>query len=294
MSDSFFTYQQKVQAHIEIVLESFLAKEPDSTLKSAMHYSLLNGGKRIRPLLVYAVADMFNLPWSLFDSTALSVELIHTYSLIHDDLPAMDNDDFRRGLLTCHKQFNEAQAILAGDALQAEAFELLAFDSKIEGLKRLELIQILSFAIGAKGLCLGQSKDLESENHLISLSELIQIHQNKTGKLLEAAMSMSLILVDNLDNKTKISLNAFAQMLGLAFQIKDDILDVIGTQSETGKKQGSDAALDKSTYPSLLTLEGAKIKLAQLQIDALAQLSDLNQPTSRLKQLLDFVVHRNH
>lgn len=294
MNYSFADYQKKVQLHVESLIHDFLQKEPSSTLKSAIGYSLLNGGKRIRPLLVYSIADLFTLPWQYFDSIALSIEFIHTYSLIHDDLPAMDNDDFRRGLLTCHKQFNEAQAILAGDALQSEAFRLLADDVHLSMKQRLTLIQILSHSIGMRGLCLGQSKDLESEQKVISLEELMQIHQNKTGALLEAAMCMSLALIDNLEDSKQVILKRYAQIIGLAFQIQDDILDVIGELAITGKKQGSDLTLNKNTYPSLLTLNGAQTKLAELKIEATEQLTKLQMPAQQLQQLLDFIVNRDH
>lgn len=294
MNNCFFNYQKKIQSHVESLIQNFLIQQSDSTLKFAMRYSLLNGGKRIRPLLIYSLADIFQIPWQYFDSIALSIEFIHTYSLIHDDLPAMDNDDFRRGTLTCHKKFNEAQAILAGDALQSEAFSLLACDKGLSADKRLVLIQILSRSIGMNGLCLGQSKDLESENQVISLDELMFIHQHKTGALIDAATLMSIELIDEITVSDKLILKRYAQIIGLAFQIQDDILDVIGNQAMTGKKQGSDLALEKNTYPSLLGLKGSQLKLAELKSEALAQLSKLKMPAPQLEQLLNFIVDRDH
>ncbi len=266
-----------------------------SILARAIHYSTLLGGKRIRPILVLLSAESFGVSKEQAIIPACSVELIHAYSLIHDDLPSMDDDDLRRGQATCHRAFDEATAILAGDALQAMAFELLTQDSNIPPNNRLQMIQALSRACGAKGMVLGQSIDFESVGRHLSLEQLENMHKHKTGALIEAS-----ILLGALCSHTSISfaeetaLKKYAQAIGLAFQVQDDILDIVSDTQTLGKTQGADAALNKPTYPALLGLDGARSKLMSLHEEALNSLNNLpDRDTSKLEKISHFIVQRS-
>lgn len=231
-------------------------------LKESMLYSLKAGGKRIRPLFVLAVLELYreNLQDGLIVGSV--IEIIHTYSLIHDDLPSMDNDDFRRGKPTNHKVYGEALATLAGDALNTLAFGILA-RMNISAEKRIELVQLLSVAAGAEGMVGGQVLDMEGEQRQLNLAELEQVHVNKTGALLRFSIEAGAVLAD-VSEQDRATLKEYAHHIGLAFQIQDDILDIEGTTEELGKTAGKDVASDKSTYPALLTLEGAKKSLLSI------------------------------
>lgn len=243
---------------IEKEMENFINEyTANDQLKEAMLYSIHAGGKRFRPLLVLATIRSFNKKAQKHDyQVAAALEMIHTYSLIHDDLPAMDDDDLRRGKPTNHKVFGEAQAILAGDGLLTAAFQLVAL-SQIESNQKILLIQILSKAAGTQGMVAGQAGDLQGEKRSLSLSELANVHEKKTGALIEFALLAGGILAEQPEEIVDL-LGIFAQHLGLAFQIKDDLLDATSTEEELGKQVRRDEALNKSTYPNLLGLEGAK------------------------------------
>ena len=259
-------------------------------LQTAMLYSLTNGGKRVRPLLVYAAAEAVG-PAEHLDWPAAAVEAIHAYSLVHDDLPAMDDDDLRRGKPTTHIAFNEATAILAGDGLQALAFELLA-TAPLSDTIRAALVQVLARAAGARGMVLGQAIDLGAVNRQLSLAELEQMHRYKTGALIAAAVDMGAI-VANASASQRQQLQDYAHAIGLAFQVQDDILDVVSDTTTLGKAQGADQALNKPTYVSLLGLEGAREKLSQLHQQALTALAGFGPGAQPLRELADYIVNRH-
>lgn len=261
-------------------------------LKESMLYSLKAGGKRIRPLFVLAVLELYhkNLQDGLLVGSV--IEIIHTYSLIHDDLPSMDNDDFRRGKPTNHKVYGEALATLAGDALNTLAFGILA-RMELSAEKRIELVQLLSVAAGAEGMVGGQVLDMEGEQRQLNLIELEQVHVNKTGALLRFSIEAGAVLAD-VSKQDRATLKKYAHHIGLAFQIQDDILDIEGTTEELGKTAGKDVASDKSTYPALLTLEGAKEKLAEHYQHAINALDQLPIDTSLLRDFAAYIVHRKN
>ncbi|MFD1805637.1 (2E,6E)-farnesyl diphosphate synthase [Pasteurella oralis] len=264
-----------------------------SPLAEAMRYGVLLGGKRIRPFLVYTTGRMLGADLNQLDYAAAGLEAIHAYSLMHDDLPAMDNDTLRRGQPTCHIAFDEASAILAGDALQAFAFEILTQAPLLSAEQKLALVKTLSRAAGMQGMCLGQSLDLISEQKQITLDELEYIHRNKTGALLSAALKMGLICSSHFANQAlEQQLQRYAEAIGLAFQVQDDILDIEGESEITGKTIGSDLMADKSTYPKLLGLVGAKQKAQQLYQTAISELENLPFDTAALRAIAEFVVNR--
>ncbi|WAA13923.1 polyprenyl synthetase family protein [Fervidibacillus halotolerans] len=267
---------------------------PD-TLKQSMIYSLEAGGKRIRPLLIFATLDAFGMDGTYGLPVAISVEMIHTYSLIHDDLPSMDNDDLRRGKPTNHKVFGEAMAILAGDGLLTYSFQLLSEipSSVLPCEKKIVLIRELAKASGPEGMVGGQVADLEGENQQLSIHQLQKIHANKTGKLLTFCVKAGAILADA-DQETTEKLEQFAYHIGLAFQIQDDILDIEGEPEKIGKQTGSDKNKNKSTYPSLLTLNGAKEKLNGHVTEAKRLLAELPLHTKKLEMITDLIGSRDH
>jgi farnesyl diphosphate synthase len=265
-------------------------------LKHAMEYALLIGGKRTRPFLVYATGDMLSVQQKDLDGPAAAIEAIHAYSLIHDDLPAMDNDNLRRGHPTCHIQFDEATAILAGDALQTLAFEMLCdypLSSELTN-KRIELVKIVSHAAGYNGMCGGQAMDLAATNQHISQQRLEDLHSKKTGALLSACVEMVIALATDISPTSQQYLMNFAKIIGLAFQVQDDILDVISDSAVLGKPQGSDQAHNKSTYPAMLGLEQAQTYLDDLHQQALQALHALPYNTHMLVSFTNFVIHRTY
>jgi geranylgeranyl diphosphate synthase, type II len=269
-------------------------KTPQS-LKESMLYSIEAGGKRLRPILTLLTINAFDKNEDVGIDVACAIELIHSYSLIHDDLPSMDNDDYRRGKLTNHKVFGEAVATLSGDALLTFSFELLARmeHNRISNDKKLLLIQKLAEAAGPEGMVGGQVSDLEGEHTSLTLEELENIHHHKTGDLLRFAVYSGALLADANENQLT-HLEQFAKHLGLAFQIKDDILDVEGDASKLGKPVGSDEELDKCTYPKLLTLDGAKQKLNVEVKSARTHLYNANIKHHMLEELLGYIVYRDH
>ena len=268
-----------------------------SKISEAIHYSVLNGGKRIRPQLVLLMAESLDLDvkQKTVDLMAAAGELIHSYSLIHDDLPSMDDDDYRRGQLSCHKRFDEATAILAGDAIQPLALEVLTTinDEKLRPESKLKIINLFAKACGPNGMVEGQSRDLEAEGKIVSVEELDEIHYLKTGKLIEACVESICILKENLtDQHLKGFLN-FAKKFGLAFQIKDDILDVIGDEKVMGKPKNSDLGLKKASYPAIIGLEASQERAEILCSEALEILSKLPYKTERLIKLSKFIILRD-
>ena len=288
---------QEIQTRINQFLQTQLTQIDTfpSPLIEAMKYGVLLGGKRIRPFLVYATGRMLGVSLNQLDYAAAAIESVHAYSLIHDDLPAMDNDVLRRGQPTCHIAFDEATAILAGDALQSFAFEMLANAAYLSSEQKLRLVKALSHGAGAQGMCLGQSLDLMSENKHISLPTLEQIHRNTTGALLSTAVVMGFHCSRYFaDDQLEERLARYAAAIGLAFQVQDDILDIEGESAITGKTVGSDVAADKCTYPKLLGLDGAKQKAQELYQSALAELERVPFNTAPLKALAEFVVNRKN
>lgn len=271
----------------------------DGKMVEAMRHGALLGGKRLRPFLVYATGQMFGLSLENLDAPAAAVECIHAYSLIHDDLPAMDDDDLRRGQPTCHIKFGEANAILAGDALQTLAFSILA-DADMPNVAlcdRLAMISELAKASGVAGMCGGQSLDLEAEGKQIDLQALEQIHRHKTGALIRAAVRLGALAAGEPGRAALPELDRYAAAIGLAFQVQDDILDVVGETEKIGKRQGSDQQLGKSTYPALLGLDSAKLKAWDLYQEALAALDSLatqSYNTAPLRALANFIIERDN
>ncbi|MED0655746.1 polyprenyl synthetase family protein [Anoxybacillus ayderensis] len=283
-------YKSQIEQQLPAYIESLQAPQ---TIKEAMLYSLQAGGKRIRPLLLLSTLHAFQKPVHIGMPTACALEMIHTYSLIHDDLPSMDNDDLRRGKPTNHKVFGEANAILAGDALLTYAFQVVADDKAISPDVKVRLISELAKAAGPEGMVGGQVADLEGEGKTISLQQLEYIHRHKTGKLLQYSVRAGAILGEATERQLTL-LTAFADHLGLAFQIRDDILDIEGDEQKIGKKVGSDIENDKSTYPSLLTLDGAKKKLHDHMKEARTLLHEAEIDASLLHYICDVIETRDH
>ena len=280
---------------IELFLNNALITDdgPTKNLLSAMRYSTLGGGKRLRALLVYAGGGICNASEQHLDYPAAAVELIHAYSLIHDDLPAMDDDDLRRGKPACHKAFDEAVAILAGDALQAQAFELISSaESGITAEKKIAMVDLLAKGSGSNGMAGGQVVDLEGVDKPMTLQQLQTMHNMKTGALIRVSLLMGVLCGDKVDDQTWSALKKFGDKIGLAFQVVDDILDETQTSDNLGKTQGADRALNKPTYVSLLGLSGAKQTAEKLYEDSLACLDSIGHNTATLKQLANFVVNR--
>lgn len=275
-------------------LEALLTKDQDmpESLRESMMYSIQAGGKRIRPLLVLATLKDLNVTSPDALLIASSIELIHTYSLIHDDLPSMDDDDLRRGKPTNHKVHGEAMAILAGDAMQTLAFETLANLPNTDAKKAIELVRLLAVASGANGMVAGQVLDMEGEGKSLSLEQLQEIHLNKTGALLSCCIESGALLANLSDDKMK-AIQRYATNIGIAFQIQDDILDVTSTTEELGKDAGSDESSDKTTYPMLLGLEEAKKQLQHHHSLANEALSFLENEHSLLQLFANYIVERN-
>jgi geranylgeranyl pyrophosphate synthase len=285
-------YQSRVQSVLDAVLPA--ADVSPQRLHAAQRYAVLGGGKRLRPLLVYCTGEALGLAASTLDAPAAAVELIHSYSLVHDDLPAMDDDDLRRGQPTTHRAFDEATAILAGDALQVLAFSLLARDraAGVSSEARLKMIQILADASGTAGMAGGQSLDLSAVGRSLDLEELEAMHRLKTGALIRASVLLAAACAPGLTSAEWDALDGYSQDIGLAFQIQDDILDVEGKTEDLGKTIGADAARAKPTYPSILGLAAAKIRARELNRRACDQLAPLGERARVLAWLASYVVDR--
>lgn len=293
MTQEFNDFVQSCRNRIDDALDHFLPTLDDPThLRSAMRYSLFNGGKRVRPILAYAAAHTINpdIDPGKLDPVACALECLHSYSLVHDDLPAMDDDDLRRGKPTCHIAFNEATAILAGDGLQTLAFELL-LQVDVSAETRLALIQELALASGAQGMVLGQAIDLAAVDQQLTLSQLEHMHRHKTGALIRASVTMGALTAGA--NKAQLeALDNYAAAIGLAFQVQDDILDVISDTKTLGKQQGADIARNKPTYVSLLGLETAKAKANELHRQAINSLATFGAHAQTLRQLANYIIQR--
>lgn len=284
------------QARAEAALDARLpatAKLPER-LHQAMRYSTLGGGKRLRPLLTYATGHALGVAPEVLDGPACAVEFIHVYSLIHDDLPAMDDDDLRRGKPTCHKAFDEAMAILAGDGLQTLAFQVLAADPTIAvpAENRVAMIEALAVASGSCGMVGGQAIDLDAVGKALDLPGLEAMHIRKTGALIRASVRLAALAKPGLPKETAEQLDHYAKCIGLAFQIQDDILDVESDTQTLGKTQGKDRDHNKPTYPALLGLAGAKEKAADLHEQALQSLSGFGAEADYLRELASFIIQR--
>jgi farnesyl diphosphate synthase/geranylgeranyl diphosphate synthase type II len=267
--------------------------QPPVELHRAMRYAVLGGGKRLRPLLVYAAGIALGANLDALDAAACSVEFIHAYSLVHDDLPAMDDDALRRGRPTCHIVFGEAMAILAGDALQALAFEILADAADIDDADtRLRMLQVLGRACGAEGMAGGQAFDLAAVGHRLSLAELERMHDYKTGALIRASVMLGAMASGCRDTATLDALDRFGRAVGLAFQVRDDILDVEGDAAVIGKTQGKDAAADKPTFVSIIGMDASRRRLDELVGEALAEVEPLGERGNTLAALARFAVER--
>lgn len=286
-----------VQALIEQQLELQLTQLQlaDERLAQAMHYGVMNGGKRMRPFLVYATCSALNGTQEQAHAAAVAIEMVHSYSLVHDDLPAMDDDKMRRGKPTCHIAFDEATAILAGDGLLTAAFEVLAQADALSVQQRLKLITLLAQASGGAGMVAGQATDLNHVGKPMSLAELEAMHRNKTGALIEAAVLMGALCAnETIAQSTQQALEQYAQAIGLAFQIWDDVLDVEGSSAVLGKSQGKDQAQNKPTYPALMGMAGAKEKALLLVEQAKDAIRPLNLASNQLALLADYVIQRDY
>lgn len=299
MSETLTAFMAACQQRIDSTLDQQLPLVNDSTrLREAMRYGLFSGGKRVRPVLVRAagVAVAGTLTASqeiILDRIGAAIEAIHAYSLVHDDLPAMDDDDLRRGKPTCHIAFDEAVAILAGDALQTFAFELISNLPELPPAVVVALIQQLARASGMSGMVLGQAIDLASVNHHINLAQLENMHRHKTGALIRASVLMGAVAM-GADESQLNALAHYAAAIGLSFQVQDDILDVIADTATLGKQQGADAALNKPTYVSLLGLSAAQEKAKALHEEALAALSEFATSADYLRQISAYIIERGH
>jgi len=289
-------YQKACRARVDACLERFFQAPQDdlARLYQAMRYSVMNGGKRVRPILVYAACEALGGDAEQADNAACAVELIHAYSLVHDDLPAMDDDDLRRGQPTTHKAFDEAAAILAGDGLQSLAFSVLAEPGQrsASAETRLRMLAILARAAGPEGMVGGQAIDLESVGRQIDQRALESMHRHKTGALIEASVCLGALASGRADDAALAALQTYARAIGLAFQVQDDILDVESDTATLGKTQGKDQAQDKPTYPALLGLEPAKAYALDLRDQALAALEPFGERAEPLRDLARFIVER--
>jgi farnesyl diphosphate synthase len=291
-------YLTACQNRVERALDARLPGEDilPQTLHQAMRYSVLDGGKRTRPLLTYATGQALGLSEDVLDAQACAVEFIHVYSLIHDDLPAMDNDDLRRGKPTCHKAYDDATAILAGDALQALAFDVLANDPAIQAgaEARVKMIAALTRASGSQGMVGGQAIDLGSVGRKLTLPELENMHIHKTGALIRASVNLAALSKLGLDAEVAKKLDHYAKCIGLSFQVKDDILDVESDTATLGKTQGKDVDNDKPTYPALLGMAGAKQKAQELHEQAVESLAGFGSEADLLRDLSLYIIERSH
>jgi len=286
-------YRQRIEGVLDGALP--VDDAPTARLVDAMRYSVLGGGKRLRAVLVYAAGSALGVPLATLDAAAAAVELIHAYSLIHDDLPAMDDDDLRRGRPSCHRAFDEGTAILAGDALQARAFELLANGGpETRSQVRLEMLEVLAGAIGTLGMAGGQAMDLGATGASLSPKTIELMHRRKTGALIQASIELGAIAAGRCAPAARLALRRFGAEIGLAFQIQDDILDVTGDTQQLGKKAGADAALGKPTYPSILGLDAARAQARAHRDLALDALGPLGAAAAELRELGIFVVDRAH
>ncbi|HKK14522.1 MAG TPA: farnesyl diphosphate synthase [Gammaproteobacteria bacterium] len=290
------TFLETCRERVDAALGHWLpdADTHPASLHEAMRYAVLDGGKRVRPTLVYAAGQAVGAAEQALDGPACAVELIHAYSLTHDDLPAMDDDDLRRGKPTCHKVYGEATAMLAGDSLQALAFYILAHDPEptVAATDRVRMIEALALAAGSRGMAGGQAIDLAAVGHQLGIAQLEDMHIHKTGALIRASVLLGALCRAGLETSRLDRLDHYAKCIGLAFQIRDDILDVSGDSTVVGKPIGSDQARDKPTYPALLGLEGAARRAVELHEEAMESLADFDERADPLRWLSAYIVQR--
>ena len=293
----FALWMREIQSRIEEALSAALPPEDvaPARLHQAMRYAVLGGGKRVRPLLAFAAGELTSAPERSVERVAVAIELIHAYSLVHDDMPCMDDDVLRRGQPTCHVRFDEATAMLAGDALQSEAMTVIVGAPLADEPRRnAELLQLFAAACGSRGMAGGQAIDLAAVGQPMTLAELERMHRMKTGALIRASILMGAGCGAALDPSMHAKLARYAEVIGLAFQVVDDILDVEASSSDLGKTAGKDALQNKPTFVSLLGLDAAKAKLRQLHAEALAALSAAGARARRLNEMTDFIILRRH
>jgi len=301
----FDDWAKDVLAQVEAALDAFLppAHAVPTRLHEAMRYTALGGGKRVRPLLVYAAGALFgaegadgadgvDTKGAALARAAAAVEMIHVYSLVHDDMPCMDDDALRRGKPTVHIAYDEATALLVGDALQAQAFTVLADGDSVPAARQVAMLRVLAQAAGAGGMCGGQAIDLASVGLALSLDQLEQMHQLKTGALLRAAVVLGALAGGDVGAPQLAALDAYARAIGLAFQVVDDVLDATADSATLGKTAGKDAAANKPTYVSILGLEPSRALAQQLRNDAHDALASFGDNAGRLRQLADLIVQR--
>lgn len=293
MSETIEQYIEAGKHTIEEKMKNFVTGDIPKNLYDSMAYSLFAGGKRLRPILLFASFESYASNVEKTYRTATALEMIHTYSLVHDDLPAMDDDDYRRSMLTNHKKFDEATAILAGDGLLTQSFEIVNDDPLLSDTEKVYVTKALAHAAGPAGMVAGQVLDLEGETKQLTLEELEQVHLLKTGKLISFAVDVGAYLAGATEEQRNY-LNEFSRYLGLIFQVQDDILDVIGDPEKLGKPVGSDSENDKSTYPSLLGLEGAQEKMNDYKKRALQALEQSGAKGEYLQQLLTYFGNRDY
>lgn len=289
-SEKVATYSERISECLDRTLPR--AGETPRRLHEAMRYAVLNGGKRVRPLLVYAAGECLGVDREKLDAPAVAIELIHAFSLVHDDLPAMDDDDLRRGKPTVHRQFDEATAILAADALQPLAFRVLTSTASISDTEAAHLVRLIAMACGSTGMTGGQAIDLYSEGRSLARVELEEMHSLKTGALIRAAVMAPACLCEPAEAQ-RAALERFAGSIGLAFQVKDDLLDVEGETGVIGKRTGSDEKLRKATWPALFGIEEAKSRCDELLAEALRSLDDLGPYAHTLRSLARYIVARS-
>lgn len=294
--ESWQTLQQQWRERADAALEKWLPAKAiaPKRLHQAMRYSVINGGKRVRPILVYAAGHAVGVNQQQLDAPAAAIELIHAYSLVHDDLPAMDDDDLRRGQPTCHKAFDEATAILTGDALQTLAFHVLAdgLNDELPATQLKDIINTLATSSGSRGMAGGQAIDLESVGKELNVAQLENMHIHKTGALIRASVRMGALCKPGIDQETLKKLDHYAKCIGLAFQIQDDILDVEADTETLGKTQGSDIAKNKPTYPALMGMDEAKQMATELVNDAIETLQPFGEAAEPLKAIAQYIIKR--
>ncbi|MFC3109808.1 polyprenyl synthetase family protein [Undibacterium arcticum] len=290
---AFDGWMKSVQAAIEVALQGFLppVTQAPQRLHEAMHYAVLDGGKRVRPLLVFGAGALFDAPVDTMTRAAAALEMIHAYSLVHDDMPCMDDDALRRGKPTVHVQYDEATALLVGDALQAQAFLVLS-ETAASPVTTLPMLRLLAHAAGSNGMCGGQAIDLASVGVSLSLAQLEQMHQLKTGALLRASVLLGAMAGQHLNADQTAALDAYATAVGLAFQVVDDVLDATADSATLGKTAGKDAADNKPTYVSILGLEPSRLLAEKLRDDAHQAIQSFGDKAQRLRQLADLIVQR--
>ncbi len=293
-NDNFTAWMTATQQAVEGTLEALLpdASRAPHVLHEAMRYSTLQGGKRVRPLLAFAAAELVGADAANVSRVACAVEMIHAYSLVHDDMPCMDDDVLRRGRPTCHVEYDEPTALLVGDSLQTRAFEILAGEALGDPARQLKMLAQLAHASGSCGMAGGQAIDLASVGKPLEQAELELMHALKTGALIRAAVLLGALAGNPLDAEAERQLDRFAKRAGLLFQVVDDILDCTASTATLGKTAGKDEAADKPTYVALLGLERARAYAEELRTEALAALSVFGERASRLIQLADFICHR--